>query len=147
MKTDRKLISSNEYNLDQCKGRNAMNAVLKLDYIENYANFLNETLTLGQFVPCDLKGNVLTEPHDHGSGIKTFSEMDYQDAKDRVVFEGFEGAYIYSGTRFEVKRPKDGLIVWSLYIKDIKKPWKSGVESFIGYDLTLTPQAVERYKI
>jgi len=61
--------------------------------IEDYANFLKKPLELSMFVPVGEDGNVLKEP--------TFDcymqpkEMDrqysvYKDAKDKVIFKGFE---------------------------------------------------------
>lgn len=68
----------------------------------NYAKFLKQPLQLGFFVPCDLDGNVLEEP-DFMSGYyddNGFGDVDkykykkhlkeHQEAKERVLFEGFE---------------------------------------------------------
>lgn len=66
-----------------------------------YALFLKQPLTLGMFVPCDDKGNVLEKPiiSEHlldspsGSPIKSKNTPEayyYRKAKERVLFEGFE---------------------------------------------------------
>jgi hypothetical protein len=62
--------------------------------VENYANFLNQPLTLGMFVPCDEEGSVLSEPklkdfeHFEYAGDKLEVALNkYQQAKDRVLFE------------------------------------------------------------
>lgn len=73
----------------------------KLHIIRNYAKFLKQPLQLGMFVPCDEKGNVLVEPKRYAEwldqSIDASEETDlciqcalYHEAKDRVLFEGFE---------------------------------------------------------
>jgi len=97
-----KLISMVDFVLQQVKYKEpipyenvvktCLNERLK---IKAYANFLNQPLTLGMFVPCDLDGNVLRELdiinyekiHHVNRGYKEYSEK-YQQAKERVLFEG-----------------------------------------------------------
>ena len=65
----------------------------------NYAKFLKQPLKLEMFVPCDEEGNVLEEPKrwkdylqypDSFDGNKEWYELyDYQQAKEKVLFEGF----------------------------------------------------------
>lgn len=72
-----------------------------------YANFLNQPLTLGMFVPCDLEGNVLEEPKGFSEfmpkrdtddaffgrvvGLAKGSPFyEYQQAKESVLFEGWQ---------------------------------------------------------
>ncbi len=64
-----------------------------------YSRFLKTPLELGQFVPCDEDGTVRSEPNkDHiyyriakGIAKKYFKDCEkYQQAKERVIFEGFE---------------------------------------------------------
>lgn len=75
-----------------------------LGKIGNYANFLDQILNLGMFVPCDLDGNVLdstysTEPdrndyfNDEGGNLELYHHnmklwREYKEAKKRVLFEG-----------------------------------------------------------
>ena len=74
----------------------------KLQLLAKHCEFLQKPLTLGMFVPTDEDGNVLEEPDffsgdydDNGFGdvdkyqYKLDSKQ-YQQAKDRVLFEGFE---------------------------------------------------------
>lgn len=73
--------------------------------ILNYAMFLKKSLTLGMFVPCDFKGNVLTEPKEEDYFAKGFNLevnnayfndvilKEYQEAKERCIFEGFKLKY------------------------------------------------------
>lgn len=69
-----------------------------LDEIRAYALFLKQVLTLGMFVPCDEKGNVLKKPQfmdffwggeyePHEEKYKICER--YQQALDRVLFKGF----------------------------------------------------------
>lgn len=75
----------------------------KYNRICNFAKFLNQPLTLGMFVPCDEDGNPLEEPteklmNEFGGAFSTNEEQnqlddliqEYQAAKERVIFEGFE---------------------------------------------------------
>ena len=70
---------------------------------DNYDNFLQQPLTLGMFVPCDENGNILEIPLYYKSFIDLDEDMDedlpievlqkckiYFDAKERVLFKGFE---------------------------------------------------------
>lgn len=61
-----------------------------------HAKFLQQTPTLGMFVPCDEDGNVLKEPNHYGKSIETTRECikQYQQAKQRVIFEGFEAYFV-----------------------------------------------------
>ena len=56
--------------------------------INKYANFLKQPLTLGMFVPCDEKWNVLEEPIEQIGGVELYSKR-YNEAKESVLFEGF----------------------------------------------------------
>lgn len=71
-------------------------ALISLEKIRNYANFLKRPLKLEMFVPCDEYGNVLKEPKrwedylqypDSFDGNKEWYELyDYQQAKEKVLF-------------------------------------------------------------
>lgn len=106
-----------------------------LDKLENYAKFLKQTLTLGMFAPCNLDGNVLEEPKwVSPEGVKWDEYVkEYQEAKDRVLFEGFE--YI------EANKEGDYPFVRIAYLSPINYPkfWNGlTVEHLIKYNLTLT---------
>ena len=61
-----------------------------LSKIENYSKFLKQPLTLGMFVPCDLDGNLLEYPDHNYNSMEYMDEFDvYNEAKNRVLFEGF----------------------------------------------------------
>ena len=66
----------------------------KMMIIENYARFLKEPLRIEMFIPCDDNCNVLEDIIGNGM-IHNYSEKvkQYEQAKDKVLFEGFD---IYS---------------------------------------------------
>ena len=67
---------------------------------DNYDDFLEQPLKLEMFVPCDEEGNILEEPKrwedylqypDSFDGNKEWGELyDYQQAKEKVLFEGID---------------------------------------------------------
>jgi len=71
--------------------------ILNSAELRKYAEFLDQPLTLGMFVPCGGDGYVLEEPNEkdeqfYGAyGISNLNKAKnkYQAAKDRVLFEGF----------------------------------------------------------
>ena len=98
-----KLISMTSFVLEQNKILETyVNHLRKplFEKIVNYAKFLKQPLKLEMFVPCDEEGNVLEEPKrwkdylqypDSFDGNKEWDELyDYQQAKEKVLFEGFE---------------------------------------------------------
>lgn len=67
--------------------------------IQQYANFLKQPLELGFFIACDENGNVLEEPSCmyiyktqvyECSADEMYRCRTYLEAKDRVLFSGFE---------------------------------------------------------
>lgn len=87
-----KLISMTDFVLEQNSNIDETNIKI-LQNIVDYALFIKQPLTLGMFVPCDLEGNFLEEPiFDE---LLPMNEMDaiyaeYQEAKERVLFDGWE---------------------------------------------------------
>ena len=73
-----------------------------LSNIRNYAKFLKQPLKLEMFVPCDDNENVLGEPEIYSQWVReNFNDeleneerinqcKDYHQAKEKVLFEGFE---------------------------------------------------------
>jgi hypothetical protein len=104
----KKLISMTDFVLEQDKDFKPTRTYKEL--VINYANFLKKPLNLGMFVPCDEKGNFLEEPIKFDLWLKygdftqygnylTNKCKPYQQAKERVLFEGFESAkagYVYN---------------------------------------------------
>lgn len=65
----------------------------KFRRIRNYAEFLKQPLTLGMFIPCDENGVIFEEPEriHFNTDFDYKAELSvYQEAKWRVLFEGFE---------------------------------------------------------
>ena len=101
----------------------------------DYANFLSQKLELWMFVPCDENGNVLEykEPYEDGTNIQ------YQQAKDRVLFEGFE-VEIDKHERIFLNNEKSQTVFIGL-------GWtfeNENIESLIEYKPTLTATALKQ---
>lgn len=110
--------------------------------MENYANFLKKPLELWMFVPCDEEGNVLEEPYNYinfingvelNENLEKYCEK-YQQAKERVLFEGFE--YQKQGGEYLVKF--DNKPVWV--------NWNNSktIEDLIYLKPKLTPTAIKK---
>jgi len=93
----KKLISMTDFDLEQeLELRNYFEydnreALVK---IFNYANFLKQLLEIWMFVPCKLVDGVwvvLEKPKETSEGIEAydFDCQEYQQAKERCLFEGF----------------------------------------------------------
>lgn len=110
----------------------------------SYAKFLKQPLELWMFVPCDDNGNVIDEPIDYKIWEKSFhpkpatlrlkSYMDYQQAKERCLFERF-GYKNETETHF--------ILLQNNWEKSIPKIWT--IEDLIGrsFDLKLTKTALK----
>jgi hypothetical protein len=144
----KKLISMTDFVLD----RNKSEEVCREDFVKcsRYANFLKQPLELWMFVPCDEKGNVLEhsiEP-EYPYNDKTcdiWSQYDiylkkYQQAKERVLFEGFEikGDFLLlNNYTFAVTSDL------KLYIEDFGCVEKL-LYHYLGNDIELTPTAIKK---
>ena len=141
------LISCTEFVLGQeKKGLQNTDRHLRFERIIKYAKFLKQPLTLSMFIVCDDEGNVLEEPEFHEpnneSEIGEYDELiyKYQQAKERVVFEGYT-----------VLQEKDYYIVVDSH--GIKKwlSWNKSktIESLINEitEVTITPNAVKTYQL
>ncbi len=116
------------------------------DNVVNYANFLKQPLKLEMFVPCDEDGYILTYPDffdgsydDNGFGdVDTYQykkdSKEYQQAKEKVLFEGFElkeelefvCKFIYKGKEFNVLKHE------------------LPIEWLVGDEVELTPNAIKQ---
>jgi hypothetical protein len=73
------------------------------DVVYKYAKLLGQKPTLGMFVPCDEEGNILEEPkfnteneyNENDRAVFNQKNIKYQQAKSRVIFEGFELHFEY----------------------------------------------------
>ena len=64
--------------------------------VVDYAKFLKQPLTLSMFVSCDVDGNVLKELFEDFDGSNHLWITKYNEAKEKVLFEGFawDGEYV-----------------------------------------------------
>lgn len=116
-----KLQSMTEYVLDNANK-------LTIADIYNYTNFLKLNLEKWMFIPCDSDGNVLYFP-DYDCWKGTDDEyntamFEYQQAKENVIFDGFDNYDI-------------NLICQMFFT----------IEDIINLDLTLTNNAIKKYKL
>ena len=131
-----KLISMTDFVLEQIKESTGLEKVggvgIALSRIHKYANFLKKPLTLGMFVPCDEEGNVLENPIETIGGVELYTEI-YQQAKERVLFKGFE---MYKGNPYNHYKAR-------AVVKDyIEEGWT--IEKIIHWDLDLTKIAIKQ---
>lgn len=141
-----KLISCTEFVLGQeKKGLQNTDRPLRFERILKYAKFIKQPLTLSMFVPCDSDGNVLEEPNEYKS-------EQYQQAKERIIFEGFEGFDgQYAEPGYEVSNEYISIVFYdSGYIisyKDYFDYKTETIEKLIQFNLTITQNAVKKYQL
>lgn len=116
----------------------------KLELIIKSKNFLNQKLELWMFVPCDLDGNILYpeyvggkeviyDEHVHDAMMDRVKE--YQEAKERILFEGdFTLEEIHNSYYLVKYNGNEFWVSWngSKKIEDL---------ICINYELILTPTA------
>ena len=94
-----KLISMTDFVLEQGNPSNTDSQFA--DKIMSYANFLKQPLKLKMFVPCDEDDNVLKfieyETWEGTDAEYNNLMVNYYNAKDKVIFEGFELDSILNG--------------------------------------------------
>ena len=115
--------------------------------IFNYAKFLKQPLKLEMFVPCDNQGNILKEPKKDNfltqSGLyqtdyHTESLKQYEQAKEKVLFEGFT----YNSEDELIEKIETDGTIWSIDIDDIVK---YTIEDMVQCDLQLTQNAIKQF--
>ena len=114
-----------------------------LEIIFNYTNFLKQPLTLGMFVPVDEEGNVLKEtPPFQFYGEHTSDTVKrvwgYKEAKEKVLFEGFEVGKFGFKDQYYVKL---GSNENSIYPFPNVRNYV--VEDLVDLGIELTPSALE----
>jgi hypothetical protein len=123
----------------------------------NYANFLKQPLKLEMFVPCDEDGNVLQKPEEHfptgNNNLEKqifIKQKKYKQAKEKVLFEGFEVIGVDENhTELELKNndfwidffKHSSIITTDSY--QIDYPVKL-CEDLLGYNLILTESALKQ---
>ena len=112
-----KLSSMTDFVLEQ--GGASVESDLFYFLCSNYAQFLKQPLTLGMFVPC--VDNEVFNYSKHGG------KEQYKQAKERVLFEGFNQDYIVIPT----------------FLVNFKKTVEDLIS--ISYlEITLTPSAIKQ---
>lgn len=134
------LIPLSDFVLEQRKKTTSETDYAKpLKLIFNYAEFLKQPLNLEMFVPCDEKGNVIF----FNGGIPSKKKYDeYQEAKEKVLFEGFEvsGNKITDGVNDVYYMGSCGKYKKHCLMDD-------NVEYLVNWNLTLTPSALKKIGI
>ena len=119
----------------------------RIDYLDwyektrnNFDNFLEQPLKLEMFVPCDEDEEILKPQYIAGKEV-IYNELveefimdkvkEYNDAKEKVLFEGFE---IFKGTIYMCSVPM-------LKVKDL---YQTTIEDLIHYEPILTENAVKQ---
>lgn len=114
-----------------------------------HAKFLQQTPTLGMFVSCDEKGNVLEEPtrsysgFTHEQDILTKHYWDevkkYQQAEQRVIFEGWGISEKSERCIWIYKGSTDNEIKFDLLKKEViyKSKLMKTIEDLVPYNLIL----------
>lgn len=121
---------------------------------DNFDHFIEQPLTLGIFVPTNEEGNVLKEPKesdynlgDIHAGYYREDLIKYQQAKERVLFEGFEikVSNITSNLQndFLIISETNEIIGHENRGQWFFNPYKK-VEDLINNDLTLTETAIKQ---
>lgn len=134
-----------------------------MSYVVSYANLLSKKLEIWMFVPCKFIEGVwvvLEEPKENDLCGSFFDmqtgfhyEKEYQEAKDRVLFEGFE---VVDKGKWSKNNPLSGL--WLININNECRPFSycskgypkewywakmnlETIEDLIKYNLELTKTA------
>lgn len=155
------IIDLRTYVLEQSESiKNAPEAFDKYVNIVNYAKFLSMPLELKMFVPIDKNGNILKgkplSPATDDEWDRWEKEQPkFDKAKAEVIFEGFEiETDMYKQTKRSIIWMPDrihqvyrklefcnGEVKTFLFNEEFKD-----VESLIKFNLTLTEQAIDKYK-
>lgn len=128
-----------------CRKNNQLDNIRRFWHCEKYANALSQNPRLGHFIPCDENDVPLVEPNEKYSSNVIFYEAfsEYQQACDRVLFDGFKckEAEFCDELMYEVF--KDNLYI--VYDPDQKtfeieneEVFMNSYEDLVKYNLPLT---------
>lgn len=126
-----RLISMTDFVLEQVKRK--VSVISHMICIEDYANFLKQKLELYMFVPCKFIDGVwvvLEDPPKNVDENNLDWQIEYQEAKDRVLFEGFEkdNSFVTHGNH-------------SSFFYPISCLHEQTIEDLVKYNLELTQTA------
>ena len=97
-----------------------------------YAEFLNQPIKKGMFIPCDEDDNVIEKPTDkemekfeglqYGDFELDYTRIyNYQEAKERVLFEDFDIANIFiQGKKYQTIENKNTRFYRSKWVKRMR---------------------------
>lgn len=146
-----RLISMTYFVLEKYKSFNTDNDTV-LYKIVDYAKFLKQPLELWMFVPVDKEGNVLEEPKFPHLGSENQDEYikhydskskQYQQAKERCLFEGFEKIDWTSMSGFEISNGEIQVCFYKEKPDYFVLNYKT-IEALVKYNLQLTPAALKQ---
>ena len=92
------------------------------------------------FISCDEDGNILELPKEHLENRSLYyKEFDqYQEAKERVLFDGFQISDIFDNNNIGIQSCS-----LSFSTKNFKAKFENKtIEELIHYDITLTESAI-----
>jgi hypothetical protein len=130
---------------------------IPLNNLHNYANFLKQPLCISQFVACKLVDGVwivMNEPlkrNYNNVNINNSYFKEYQEAKQRVLFEGFEVKEYQYNKNMHSKHISNGFlsVFWDMIFE---KKWGlskglSTIEDLTKYNLELSQTAVTQLNL
>ncbi len=153
--TDFVLEQSNNENLQKhLSNKNGHEFMNYWHSVFSYAKFLKEPLKLGMFVPCDENDMPLEIPFNYGAYLVSlpkedfnYNEIDclqYQQAKDRVLFDGFELVEIQKYGFDLIMKAED----WS---ESLSVLFEETIEDLLTYsfnpEFELTQSAIKKYSL
>jgi hypothetical protein len=101
------------------------------------------------FVPCDEDGNVLEHPNitrgNGGADIYNALMNQYQESEKRVLFDGFSLYYSVLDESNMLKYNKNSKE--KVFNADALFRIYETIEDLVQYDLTLTENAIKKFKI
>jgi len=148
-----KLISMVEFVLEQDKINGGFGQE-EIDKVWEYANFLNQPLTLGMFFPCDEEGDILNEPYNGDNEDNLFECLveEYKKSKNNVLFEGFEWntADFCDEPMLELENKESVYFIYDdedKNFQDSEDNFINIIEDLVKHNLTLTPNAIKQFNL
>jgi hypothetical protein len=103
-----------------------LDRAIRFDLIQKYADFLLKDVKKGMFVPCDEFDNILEEPLAYNfKSIELFTNYNikYQEAKKRVLFEGFTIQNVWEDCKPTYSKAITNHISYPFFFNKKKKKW------------------------
>ncbi len=141
------------------KGEVLQHKATVMDRCQNYTHLLERRPIIGMFVPCDNDGNFLEEPLVHfaknknsflnNSMGRALYNAQYKQAKNRVLFEGFEIVDYSNSSKKCVFQSSGSQTVAAMCVDNDAEGWRPAVgihslEDLTDKGLTLTKKATDK---